>query len=56
MLAELEEVLNVEIGVDMKKLRKLAQRGVVADVRGSVWKLLLDISKADECIHPFNIH
>jgi hypothetical protein len=43
------EVLENDDEVDVAKLADMAQHGVPAEVRGSVWKYLLGAAHADKC-------
>jgi hypothetical protein len=48
-LAEFEELLSTEVAMDMERLRELSANGVPDQLRGQVWKFLLDVSMADKC-------
>eukprot|EP00301_Raphidiophrys_heterophryoidea_P019954 c4763_g1_i2.p1 GENE.c4763_g1_i2~~c4763_g1_i2.p1 ORF type:complete len:216 (-),score=47.12 c4763_g1_i2:33-644(-) len=47
VLALFEELVSTEGAVDMEKLRKLSNGGIVGDIRGVVWKFLLGVSTPD---------
>ncbi|ORX90747.1 RabGAP/TBC [Basidiobolus meristosporus CBS 931.73] len=44
---ELREILNVEMYVDVDKLRRAARHGIPSEIRGEVWKFLLGVEPAD---------
>eukprot|EP00741_Cyanophora_paradoxa_P022528 tig00021464_g21754.t1 len=46
-LDEFRELLGAEMYVEMDRLRTAARHGIPKEVRGEVWKYLLDVSKAD---------
>ncbi|ORX91954.1 RabGAP/TBC [Basidiobolus meristosporus CBS 931.73] len=44
---ELKEILNVEVYVNVEKLRRASRHGIPAEFRGQVWKFLLGVEQAD---------
>ncbi|CAH1756629.1 12225_t:CDS:2 [Entrophospora sp. SA101] len=44
---EIKDILNAEVYIDLDKLRELSRRGIPKEVRGAVWKYLLEVNPAD---------
>ncbi|KAK9766848.1 hypothetical protein K7432_003780 [Basidiobolus ranarum] len=44
---ELKEILNVEMYVDVEKLKRASRHGIPPEIRGKVWKFLLGVEQAD---------
>ncbi|CAG8536082.1 10200_t:CDS:2, partial [Ambispora gerdemannii] len=44
---EFKEILNTEVYVDLDRLRESARHGIPMEVRGEVWKYLLEVNPAD---------
>ncbi|EKX51671.1 hypothetical protein GUITHDRAFT_45474, partial [Guillardia theta CCMP2712] len=47
-LDEYRDILIADTFVDLTRLKLRAQHGVPAEIRGEVWKYLLDVSKPDK--------
>ncbi|KAI8806821.1 rab-GTPase-TBC domain-containing protein [Cladochytrium replicatum] len=44
---EFREIINAEVHIDMDKLRQAARHGIPEEVRGEVWKYLLEVQTPD---------
>ncbi|KAK9764186.1 hypothetical protein K7432_008518 [Basidiobolus ranarum] len=44
---ELRDILNVEMYVNVEKLKRASRRGIPAEIRGEVWKFLLGVEQSD---------
>ncbi|KAJ2786103.1 hypothetical protein H4R18_000135 [Coemansia javaensis] len=45
--ADIDEVLESEVFIDVSRLRKCARHGIPDELRGEVWKYLLGVEKSD---------